>query len=266
MKFHVLYTLLTLKNTFLGFERKNAFPITNFKSKSLTSKKTDIYSSGSNDYFKTINQENYMKALKNTNVSIVCCVGPAGTGKTLFACTSAVEQYMKGKIQKIILTRPMIAVEDEDLGFLPGNIAHKMFPWTRPMFDVFSELLSKKHVDSMVQQGVIEISPLAYMRGLTFKNTFVIADEMQNCSPNQMLMLTTRMGEESKLVITGDLHQSDLDRVAGSRNGLDDFIKKYEDYSKANPDEKRNIQVIRLDDVDIKRSEVVKTIMRIYNS
>ena len=268
MKFPILYSLLTLKKTFLGFENKNIAITRMSKMTNFTSKKTKIlFHSKNNDlFYKTANQEEYVKALKNPNISIVCGVGPAGTGKTLFACTTAIDQYTKGKIQKIILTRPMISVEDEEMGFLPGSISHKMFPWTRPMFDIFSELLSKKNVDSMIQQGVIEISPLAYMRGLTFKKTFVIADEMQNCSPKQMLMLTTRMGEESKLVITGDLKQSDRSGLAvGYDNGLEDFIKKFENYKKINKNEERNIQVVCFDDVDIKRSNIVKTIMKIYD-
>jgi phosphate starvation-inducible PhoH-like protein len=170
---------------------------------------------------KTENQQSYVDYLKDPSVSIVLGVGPAGTGKTLFACVQAMEDLKCGAVSKIILTRPMVSVE-EDLGFLPGSVMQKMDPWIRPIFDIFLEHFSKKELDAMVHSGVIEISPLAYMRGRTFKRSFIIADEMQNSTPNQMLMMVTRIGEGSKLVITGDLKQSD--RIV--ENGLLDFMKK----------------------------------------
>ena len=170
---------------------------------------------------KTANQKEYLKYLTDPSVALVLGVGPAGTGKTLFACHTAIQLLKRGTIQKIVLTRPVVSVE-EDLGFLPGNLVMKMDPWTRPIFDILLEFYSQKDVDAMVQSGVIEISPLAYMRGRTFKRAFIIADEMQNSSPNQMMMLTTRIGEGSKMVITGDLKQSD--RYA--ENGLLDLLNK----------------------------------------
>jgi phosphate starvation-inducible PhoH-like protein len=146
--------------------------------------------------------------LNNKKNDLIVAVGPAGSGKTMFACLKAMESLRKNDVNKIILTRPVVPVE-EDIGFLPGNIVKKMDPWTRPIFDLFLEYYSQNEITQMINNGIIEISPLAYMRGRTFKNAFIIADEMQNSSPNQMMMLTTRIGTNSRMVITGDLDQSD---------------------------------------------------------
>jgi len=202
-----------------------------------------------------INQELYVQHLQNPNVSVVFGLGPAGTGKTLFACNQAVQELKRGTVQKIVLTRPMVSVEEE-LGFLPGNLIAKMAPWTRPIFDILLEFYSQKDIDLMVQNGVIEISPLAFMRGRTFHRSFIIADEMQNSSPNQMLMMLTRLGRKSKMVITGDLKQSDrmLD------NGLLDFLNRY------HPGVDPSIQLIQMNGTDVQRSAVVSHILALYNS
>ena len=212
---------------------------------------------------KTTNQELYFKYLNDEKTPIVIGIGPAGSGKTLLACNQAVTSLRKGLIQKIILTRPVVPVE-EDIGFLPGNLIHKMDPWTRPIFDILLEFYSQKDIDSMLHSGVIEISPLAFMRGRTFKKSFIIADEMQNSSPNQMLMLTTRIGEDSKLIITGDLQQSDrcID------NGLIHFITKIKSYnnhcSKMNitsPD----IRIVEMQNEDIQRNPIVSRLLDIFS-
>ena len=179
---------------------------------------------------KSPNQELYYKYLNDPDIPIVFGIGPAGCGKTLLACVTAIEELHRGNIQKIVLTRPIVPVEEEELGFLPGNLIHKMDPWTRPIFDIFLEFYQQRDLDSMLQSGVIEISPLAYMRGRTFKRAFIIADEMQNSTPNQMLMLTTRIGDGTKMAITGDLKQSDR----CDANGLLDFMNKFKAYRKAN--------------------------------
>jgi phosphate starvation-inducible PhoH-like protein len=207
---------------------------------------------------RTDNQIKYVDHLLNPNISIVGGFGPAGCGKTLFACHAAVGSLKSGLIDKIVITRPLIAVDEEELGFLPGTIANKMDPWTRPIFDVLGEFYSVQQIQSMVDNGVIEISPLAYMRGRTFKRSFIIADEMQNSSPNQMLMMLTRIGEDSKLVITGDLKQSDRSGV----NGLRDFIEKL----RTSNNDNSLIEFIELDTVDIQRSPVVAHILNIYES
>jgi phosphate starvation-inducible PhoH-like protein len=206
----------------------------------------------------TPNQKLYVESLRNLDTKIVLGVGPAGCGKTLFACNRAVEMLKSGSIQKIVLTRPLVSVEEE-IGFLPGNIISKMDPWTRPIFDILQETYSKRDMDTMLQTGVIEISPLAYMRGRTFKNAFIIADEMQNSSPNQMLMVTTRIGTNSKMVITGDLKQSD--RM--DNNGLYDLIHKLKSASKFGP--VPGIELVEMNTKDVRRSEIVSTILNIYN-
>jgi phosphate starvation-inducible PhoH-like protein len=201
------------------------------------------------------NQKRYVEYLDDPAVSILLGVGPAGTGKTLFACSAAVQEMKRGAIQKIILTRPVVSVE-EDIGFLPGSLIAKMDPWTRPIFDILGEFYTQKDVDSMLHSGAIEISPLAYMRGRTFKRSFVIADEMQNSSPNQMLMLTTRLGQGSKMVITGDLKQSD--RM--TNNGLLDIMNKLRDYK----GDSSSIKVVEMGLEDVERSAVVSKILDIY--
>jgi phosphate starvation-inducible PhoH-like protein len=206
---------------------------------------------------RTENQIKYVEYLNNPEVTVVGGFGPAGSGKTLFACHAAVGSLKNGSVDKIIITRPLISVDDEQLGFLPGSIVHKMDPWTRPIFDILGEFYSVNQIRTMVETGVIEISPLAYMRGRTFKRCFIIADEMQNSSPNQMLMMLTRIGDESKLVITGDLKQSDRSGV----NGLCDFIEKL----RLSGDDSL-IRFIELGKVDIQRSHVVSRVIDIYDS
>lgn len=203
------------------------------------------------------NQESYVDCLNDPNISMVFGVGPAGCGKTLFAVISAITALKKGDISKIILTRPIVSVE-EDLGFLPGDIASKMDPWLQPLFDIFLEHYTQIEMDKMISEGVIEISPLGFMRGRTFKHTFVICDELQNSTPNQMLMLLTRVGMGCKMVITGDLKQSDLI----GKNGLSDFIEKYRTRTRDYGD----IRLIELTANDVERSLVVKNILELYSS
>ena len=159
-------------------------------------------------YARSPNQQTYLQKLQDETKSIVLAIGPAGTGKTMLAVQNGIKQFQEGLVDKIIVTRPAVSV-DEDLGFLPGTLNEKMAPWTRPIFDVLGEYYQTKDIAKMLEEGVIEISPLAYMRGRTFKNAYIIADEMQNATVNQMKMLLTRLGEGSKMVVTGDLAQAD---------------------------------------------------------
>ena len=215
---------------------------------------------------KTYNQEKYYSYLNDDKIKLLFAVGPAGTGKTMLACNNAVKDLKSGKVDKIIVTRPVVPVE-EDIGFLPGNINKKMDPWTRPLFDVFLDFYSQREIDLMMYNSVIEISPLAYMRGRTFKNAFIIADEMQNSSPNQMLMLTTRIGMGSKMVVTGDLKQSDK----GLDSGLSDFINKFKVYERRESEKYNNtdinigIKIVELNNTDIERSPVIVKILDVYN-
>jgi len=200
------------------------------------------------------NQKLYLSKLYEEAISIVLAIGPAGTGKTMLAVQYGIKLYQEGIVDKIVVTRPAVSV-DEDLGFLPGTLNEKMAPWTRPIFDVLSEYYQKKDIEKMLEEGTIEISPLAYMRGRTFKNAYIVADEMQNATVNQMKMLLTRLGEGSKMVVTGDLAQAD--RL--SDNGLIDFCNLLEQKEYL-----EHIDIVRFDARDIERHNAVKEILAIY--
>ena len=199
------------------------------------------------------NQESYVLSLLDPSKDIVFGIGPAGTGKTLLAVQVAVKLFKEGTIDKIIVTRPAVSV-DEDLGFLPGTLEEKMAPWTRPIFDVLKEYFNAAEITGMIQEGIIEISPLAYMRGRTFKNSFILADEMQNATPNQMKMLLTRLGEGSMMAVTGDLNQAD--RLKD--NGLIDFTKLLETSNQS------CLDVVQFDQGDIERHAAVKAVLQVY--
>ena len=218
---------------------------------------------------KSAKQRRYVDALSSQDTSIVFGTGPAGCGKTLFACLQGIQMLKSGAVKKLVLTRPIVPVEEEEIGFLPGTLAKKMDPWTRPILDTLLEFYHQKDLDEMFYNGVIEICPLAFMRGRTFKHAFIIADEMQNSTPNQMLMLTTRIGDHCKMVITGDLKQTD--RVAN--NGLLDFIRKHNAFMRSSTDddddddapERKLISLIEMDASDVQRSRVVSHILNIYS-
>jgi len=195
---------------------------------------------------KTPGQCKYALALRS-NKPIVIGTGPAGSGKTMLACQIALEHVAKYQRPKIVLTRPIVAA-DEDMGYLPGDMDQKMEPWTKPMFDIFEQYFSYNQIDRFVK-----IEPLGYMRGRTFNNTLIIADEMQNSTPNQMKMLLTRVGEGTKLIVTGDLEQSDL----GSENGLEDLIYKMQ------CQDLEYITHVEMEDEDIVRHPAVKEVLSI---
>ena len=203
---------------------------------------------------RNLSQEHYLELLKNPKKFIVFAIGPAGTGKTMLAVQMAIKLFKEGVIKKIIVTRPAVSV-DEEHGFLPGTLNQKMEPWTRPIFDVFEEYYHPREIASMLEDGVIEISPLAYMRGRTFKNAFIIADEMQNATPSQMKMLLTRLGESSRMVVTGDLNQADRPK----ENGLLEFCNLY-----GQGGDYRMIAMAEFESKDIERHPVVKEVLKIY--
>ena len=205
-------------------------------------------------YPKNLSQESYLLKLNDPSKMIVFAIGPAGTGKTMLAVQWAIDQLKFGDTEKIIITRPAVSV-DEDHGFLPGDLNQKMEPWTKPIFDVILENFSSREVEGFVREGVIETSPLAYMRGRTFKNAIVIADEMQNATPSQMKMLLTRLGQGSQMVVTGDLQQAD--RPAS--NGLLEFLKLYNNF-----ENHRYVDVCHFTVSDVERHEAVKEILSIY--
>jgi len=209
----------------------------------------------------TLNQKQYNNLLINDQKNIVIVNGPAGTGKTLMACNQAIQMLEANKINKIILTRPLITVENEEMGFLPGSVINKMDPWTRPIMDIFEKFYSLVHIQMMLTNKVIEICPLGFMRGRTFRDCFILADEMQNSSPNQMLMLTTRLGENCKMVVMGDIDQTDS---KNKENGFQDIITKYKDYSFYNLNNTLALEYYELDKTDIVRSKVVTDILDIY--
>ena len=205
-------------------------------------------------YPKNLSQETYLLKLNDSQKKILFAIGPAGTGKTMLAVQWAVDQLKFGAAEKIIITRPAVSV-DEEHGFLPGDLNEKMAPWTKPIFDVFAENFNAKEIAHMIEEGVIETSPLAYMRGRTFKNAVVIADEMQNATPSQMKMLLTRIGEGSRMVVTGDLAQADRPKA----NGLLEFCSLYTEGG-----EHRMVAMAKFETKDIERHPVVKEILSIY--
>jgi len=199
------------------------------------------------------NQEQYTLKLLDHQKDIVFGVGPAGTGKTLLAVQVAVKMFKEGTVDKIIVTRPAVSV-DEDLGFLPGTLEQKMAPWTRPIFDVLRDYFHAKEISNMIDEGIIEIAPLAYMRGRTFKQCFILADEMQNATENQMKMLLTRLGEGSRMAVTGDLAQAD--RIKD--NGLIRFVQKLQ------ANHSVRLDIVHFAQGDIERHEAVKEVLKIY--
>jgi phosphate starvation-inducible protein PhoH and related proteins len=212
-------------------------------------------------------QQTYIDTLNNDHSKIVLAVGPAGTGKTLIACNHAIKALEAGKTKKIVITRPIVPVEEEELGFLPGNINKKMDPWMRPIFDIFLQIYSQKDIDRMIYDNVIEIAPLAFMRGRTFKDCIIIGDEMQNSSPSQMLMLLTRIGRGSKMIITGDARQNDMN--GAKKSGLIDVMTKMKRHNQFVENKygyvNNSIKLIEFSDKDVERSRIVKHVIEMYN-
>jgi phosphate starvation-inducible PhoH-like protein len=205
---------------------------------------------------KNKSQENFLNSLKKNNYKIVIATGPAGTGKTLFAIEQAIKNYVNGNFTKLIFTRPVVTV-DEDIGYLPGTLEDKLGPFVKPIFDIIYDFISPKDVEHLISEKVIEIAPLGFLRGRTFKNCWIVADEMQNSTISQMKMLLTRIGENSRLIITGDLEQHDRH---GEINGLEDFLQKIKGRRSD------SISSIEFDKNDIEREDIVKEILEIYGT
>lgn len=203
----------------------------------------------------TPNQIKYMKQLQNPAKSIFFVSGPAGTGKTALACRHAARLLKKKKIDRIIITKPAVSV-DEDHGFLPGDIKRKMAPWLLPITDALEENMEKTQVEALLRKDIIEIAPIAYMRGRTFKNSFILADEMQNSTPSQIQMTMTRLGEGSQMVITGDILQHDRKM---EENGMADFLHRIRD-----AEDLKYIDHIVLENQDIMRHPAVKEVLDFY--
>ena len=203
---------------------------------------------------KNESQARYMSALKKPHNKIIIATGPAGTGKTLIGTEYGIREFLTGNYEKLIFTRPAVSA-DEDLGYLPGTLEDKMAPWVRPIYDILYKFISPQEVTMMLTEKIIEIAPMAYMRGRTFKNTWIVADECQNTNVNQFKMLLTRLGENSRMVITGDLDQHDRhDEI----NGLADFLDKFKGCRSS------SISSIEFNKGDIEREEVIKEVLDIY--
>ena len=202
-------------------------------------------------YPKTLKQIEYIDTLKNKDM--VFGVGPAGTGKTYLACVYAVSMLKKGLIKRIILTRPAIEA-GESLGFLPGDLKEKVDPYLRPLYDALYDMLGVECVTNYIEKGIIEIAPLAYMRGRTLENAFCILDEAQNTTDMQMKMFLTRMGFNSKMVITGDISQIDLPK--GKNSGLVTACKILKDI--------KQIGITKFEKADVVRHPLVQKILEAY--
>ena len=209
---------------------------------------------------KNSKQIKFQEFINDINYPIVFGIGPAGTGKTFITTHQAINALINKKYEKIIITRPAVTV-DEELGYLKGDIKEKMQPYIQPIIDYFQDFYSQEQINMLIESKKLEISPIAYLRGRTFKNAFIIADEVQNTTPNQLKMLLTRIGNDSKLVCIGDPEQSDLNKL----NGLTDFVNKlnlkYPETFKMYED---GIALVQFDNKCIQRHKIIKTIIDIY--
>ncbi len=203
---------------------------------------------------RNVNQEKYVHYMESAAHPIVVAIGPAGCGKSMWACITGVRKLQSGAVSKLILTRPAVSV-DEEHGFLPGTLEEKMDPWIRPLYDVLYKYYTPKQVQQLMEKQVIEICPLAYMRGRTFENSWIILDEAQNTLKQQMLMALTRIGRGSKFIVTGDPAQHDR---GFENNGLTDLMYRM----KHKPCD--DIALMEFNDSDIERHPVIQKVLRLY--
>ena len=202
---------------------------------------------------KTVGQKTYVDRIKKDSVTFG--VGPAGTGKTYLAVCLAVQAYKQKQAEKIILTRPAVEA-GEKLGFLPGDLQTKVDPYLRPLYDALEEMLGTENYVKLMEKGTIEVAPLAYMRGRTLSNAFIILDEAQNTTREQMKMFLTRLGDNSKMVVTGDITQIDL--PDGKKSGLEDAVRVLGGVD--------GISIVYLSDKDVVRNPLVMSIVKAYDA
>ncbi len=205
---------------------------------------------------KSVNQEKYILALLNEDVDIVVVGGPAGTGKTYLAMQAAIKAFKAGEVDRIILTRPAVGVEDEKHGFLPGDINQKMEPWTRPLLDVLREYYTAQEITHMLEEQLVEIAPLAFCRGRNFKHSYIILDEAQNATPGQLKMIMTRIGVGSKIVITGDIEQADRKTAD---NGLLDL------QNRLGKGVIPGLQLCNFELKDVQRHRIIEHVLKLYS-
>ena len=206
---------------------------------------------------KSLNQEKFILALLDDETDIIVVTGPAGTGKTYLAMQAAIKAMRAGECDRIILSRPAIGVEDEQHGFLPGDINQKMEPWTRPLIDVLREYYTQAEIAHMLEEQIVEIAPLAFCRGRNFKNSWVVLDEAQNATPGQLKMIMTRIGVGSKIVITGDIEQADRKTAD---NGLLDL------QNRLGKGVIPGLQLCKFELKDVQRHRIIEHVLRLYGA
>ncbi len=202
---------------------------------------------------KTINQSRYVEAIEKHDLTFG--IGPAGTGKTYLAVAMAVSALLNKQVSRIMLTRPAVEA-GERLGFLPGTLQEKVDPYLRPLYDALFEMIDAERVEKLLEKNVIEVAPIAFMRGRTLNDAYIIVDESQNCTPDQMKMILTRLGFNSKMVVTGDITQIDL--PGGKRSGLVEVTEVLKGVE--------GVAFIHFDDMDVVRHSLVQRIVRAYES
>jgi phosphate starvation-inducible PhoH-like protein len=200
---------------------------------------------------KTINQKNYLTAIRGNDVCFG--IGPAGTGKTFLAMATALEAFQAGTVEKLVFTRPAVEA-GEALGFLPGDLQEKILPYLRPLYDALYDMVGVEETQRMMERQQIEIAPLAYMRGRTLSRSFVILDEAQNTTPEQMMMFLTRLGDDSKMIVTGDITQVDLPR--SKKSGLKQAVRILSGIE--------GIAIFEFGGIDVVRHPLVQRIIRAY--
>lgn len=255
----VIYSLLKLIVSGVSISRRDVIYAQKLVEKDKLDQLSELYHikiartyNGKLIYPKTLGQKSYYYALKNNDV--VFGIGPAGTGKTYLAVVFAVAALKNNEVKKIILTRPAVEA-GENLGFLPGDLKEKVDPYLRPLYDALYDMLGVEQTEKLMEKGVIEIAPLAYMRGRTLEDAYVILDEAQNTTDNQMKMFLTRLGFRSKMIVTGDISQIDLPRNATS--GLIRALDILEGV--------KGISFIHLSAMDVVRHPVVQRIIERYD-